>query len=195
MKHGPSLYDDLDRILIREEEIRQAVKQLGERISSDYQGKEPVFICILKGAAMFFTDLMRQVNLPLTTDFMAISSYGSSTKTSGVVRLLKDLDHDVLSKDVLVVEDIVDSGLTLSYIKKVLIERGANSVRLATLLDKPVRRKTDLEVDYACFKIPNEFVVGYGLDYQEKYRNLPVIGVLHPRIYSDETGETSGPQL
>lgn len=195
MKHGPSLYDDLDRILIREEEIRQAVKQLGERISSDYQGKEPVFICILKGAAMFFTDLMRQVNLPLTTDFMAISSYGSSTKTSGVVRLLKDLDHDVLSKDVLVVEDIVDSGLTLSYIKKVLIERGANSVRLATLLDKPVRRKTELEVDYACFKIPNEFVVGYGLDYQEKYRNLPVIGVLHPRIYSDETGETSGPQL
>lgn len=195
MKHRLSLYDDLDRILINEEKIRQAVKNLGERISSDYHGKEPVFVCILKGAAMFFTDLMRQVNLPLTTDFMAISSYGSSTKTSGVVRLLKDLDHDVLSKDVLVVEDIVDSGLTLSYIKKVLIERGANSVRLATLLDKPMRRKTELEVDYACFKIPNEFVVGYGLDYQEKYRNLPVIGVLHPRIYSGETGETSGLQL
>ena len=143
-------------------------------------------MCILKGAALFFSDLMRQVDLPLTTDFMAISSYGSSTRTSGVVRILKDLDHDVVGKDVLVVEDIVDSGLTLSHIKKMLLERGARSVRLATLLDKPSRRRTPLEVDYACFTIPNEFVVGYGLDYQEKYRNLPFVGVLHPRIYSEE---------
>ena len=181
-----NLNRDLDHILLTREQIAEAVKLLGERITKDYQDKDPVFVCILKGAAVFFSDLMRHVDLPLTTDFMAISSYGSSTKTSGVVRLLKDLDHDVLNKDVLVVEDIVDSGLTLSYIKKLLLERGARSVRLATLLDKPVRRRTELEVDYACFNIPNEFVVGYGLDYQEKYRNLPFVGVLHPRIYTEE---------
>lgn len=186
MNTSTSLYADLDHILINQEEIQRAVKKLGEEISKDYQGKALVFICILKGAAIFFSDLMRCVDLPLTTDFMAISSYGNSTKTSGVVRILKDLDHDVLNKDVLVIEDIVDSGLTLSYIKKVLMERGASSVRLATLLDKPSRRRTELVVDYSCFEIPNEFVVGYGLDYQEKYRNLPLIGVLHPRIYQDE---------
>ena len=186
MNQELSLYRDLEKMLISEEDIRQAVVALGERISMDYEGKSPVFICILKGAVVFFTDLMRQVNLPLTTDFMAISSYGSSTKSSGVVRLLKDLDHDVLDKDVLVVEDIVDSGMSLSYIRKVLHERGARSVRLASLLDKPIRRRTELEVDYACFTIPDEFVVGYGLDYQEKYRNLPFIGVLHPRIYTEE---------
>ena len=181
-----SLRNDLDHVLISQEEIAAAVRKLGQQITRDYQDKSPVFVCILKGAALFFSDLMRQVDLPLTTDFMAISSYGSSTRTSGVVRILKDLDHDVVGKDVLVVEDIVDSGLTLSHIKKMLHERGARSVRLATLLDKPVRRRTPLEVDYACFTIPNEFVVGYGLDYQEKYRNLPFVGVLHPRIYTEE---------
>lgn len=182
-----TLSGDLDHILITEEEIRQAVIKLGERISNDFQGKNTVFVCILKGAAIFFSDLLRQVDLPLTIDFMAISSYGNSTKTSGVVRILKDLDHDVLNKNVVVIEDIVDSGLTLSYIKKVLLERGAKSVHLATLLDKPERRKTALEVDYACFLIPNEFVVGYGLDYQEKYRNLPYVAVLHPRVYTEES--------
>lgn len=186
MQQGNSLFQDLDRVLIDKEQIGQAVAELGKRITSDYQGKAPVFICILKGAAFFFSDLLRQIDLPLTTDFMAISSYGNSTKTSGVVRILKDLDHDVLGRDVVVVEDIVDSGLTLSYIKKVLLERGAVSVRLATLLDKPARRKTELTVDYACFPVPNEFVVGYGLDYQERYRNLPIVGVLHPRIYEKE---------
>ncbi len=177
---------DLEKVLITQQRIEDAVEKMGRRIAADYAGKAPVFVCILKGAVIFFSDLLRHVDLPVTTDFMAISSYGNSTKTSGVVRILKDLDRDVLGKDVLVVEDIVDSGLTLSYIKKVLIERGANSVRLATLLDKPVRRRTELEVDYACFRIPNEFVVGYGLDYQEKYRNLPFVGVLHPRIYTEE---------
>ena len=181
-----SLQDDLDHILISKEKIECAVNDLARKINEDYQGKSPVLVCILKGACIFFSDLLRKINLPISIDFMAISSYGSSTKTSGVVRILKDLDHDVLNKDVLVVEDIVDSGLTLSYIQKVMIERGASSVKLATLLDKPIRRRTNLEVDYACFKIPNEFVVGYGLDYQEKYRNLPYIGVLHPRIYQDE---------
>lgn len=180
---------DLDKVLISREEISQAVIGMGQRLTREYAGKSPVFICILKGAVMFFTDLLRHVDLPLTTDFMAISSYGSSTKTSGVVRILKDLDHDVLGKDVLVVEDIVDSGLTLSYIKKVLGERGARSVRLVTLLDKPQRRRVELKADYACFEIPNEFVVGYGLDYQEKYRNLPFVGVLHPRFYQDEISE------
>lgn len=178
--------DDMDHILLTKEEIEVAVTKLAKQIEAEYQGKAPVLVCILKGACIFFSDLLRQIDLPLTTDFMAISSYGSSTKTSGVVRILKDLDHDVLDKDVLVIEDIVDSGLTLAYIRKVMLERGASSVRLATLLDKPVRRRTELEVDYACFNIPNEFVVGYGLDYQEKYRNLPYIGVLHPRIYQED---------
>lgn len=189
MVHHDVLAQDMDHILLTEEEIRLAVQKLGQTLSRDYQGKAPVMICILKGAVSFFADLIREINLPLTIDFMAISSYGSSTKTSGVVRILKDLDHDVLGKDVLVVEDIIDSGLTLSYISKALAERGAASVKLVSLLDKPQRRKTPLEVDYACFTIPNAFVVGYGLDYQEKYRNLPYIGVLHPRIYSDEQAD------
>ncbi len=182
---------DLAKVLINKQEIHEAIVKLGQQITTDYEGKSPVFVCILKGAVMFFTDLLRQVDLPVTIDFMAISSYGSSTKTSGVVRILKDLDHDVLGKDVLVVEDIVDSGLTLSYIQKALDERGASSVRLVTLLDKPDRRKVDLSVDYACFTIPNEFVVGYGLDFQERYRNLPFVGVLHPRFY--EENETKCP--
>ncbi len=178
------LYKDLTRVLISRTEIDEAVKKLGQQLTQDYQGKDLVCICILKGAVMFFTDLLRHIDLPLAIDFMAISSYGSSTKTSGVVRILKDLDHDVLGKDVLVVEDIVDSGLTLSYIKQTLDQRGAKSVRLATFLDKPVRRRTQLEVDYSCFDIPNEFVVGYGLDYAEKYRNLPEVGVLDPSVYT-----------
>ena len=182
-----TLYGDLSRVLLTAAEIEHAVRDLGKKLTEDYRGGDPVFICILKGAAVFFSDLIRCVDLPLTTDFMAISSYGTSTKTSGVVRILKDLDHDVLDRDVLVVEDIVDSGLTLSYIQRVMADRRARSVRIATLLDKPERRKTDLRVDYSCFLIPNEFVVGYGLDYAEKYRNLPVVGILSPRIYEGRT--------
>lgn len=184
MQESSSLYRDLTRVLISRQELQEAVAKLGKIISEDYKDKELVCVCILKGAVVFFTDLLRQIDLPMTVDFMAISSYGSSTKTSGVVRIIKDLDHDVLGKDVLVVEDIVDSGLTLSYIKQTLDQRGARSVRLATLLDKPMRRKIELSVDYSCFLIPNEFVVGYGLDYAEKYRNLPEIGVLDPSIYT-----------
>ena len=184
MEDRQSLYRDLTKVLITRQELQDAVEKLGRTITQDYRDKELVCICILKGAVMFFTDLLRQIDLPMTIDFMAISSYGNSTKTSGVVRINKDLDHDVLDKDVLVVEDIVDSGLTLSYIKQTLDQRGARSVRIATLLDKPMRRKIDLSVDYACFLIPNEFVVGYGLDYAEKYRNLPEVGVLDPSIYT-----------
>lgn len=184
MQESSSLYRDLTRVLITRQELQEAVAKLGKIISEDYKDKELVCVCILKGAVVFFTDLLRQIDLPMTIDFMAISSYGSSTKTSGVVRIIKDLDHDVLGKDVLVVEDIVDSGLTLSYIKQILDQRGARSVRLATLLDKPMRRRIALSVDYSCFLIPNEFVVGYGLDYAEKYRNLPEVGVLDPSIYT-----------
>ena len=177
-------YQDLERVLVTKEEIPAKVKALGKQISADYAGKSPVVVCILKGAVMFFADLLRELDLPLDIDFMAISSYGSSTKSTGVVKLVKDLDRDVNGRDVLVVEDIVDSGMTLSYIKKELLQRGATSVRIATLLDKPARRRVELNVEYSCFNIPDAFVVGYGLDYDEKYRNLPDVGVLHPRIYT-----------
>ena len=172
-------------MLLTRDQIHEAVVKLGRQITADYAGRPPIMICILKGAAMFFTDLLREIDLPVTTEFMAISSYGSSTKSSGVVRILKDLDRDIAGRDVIVVEDIVDSGLTLSYLKGVLETRKAASVSIVTLLDKPARRKVSLEVQYSCFNIPDAFVVGYGLDYDEKYRNLPDIGVLHPKIYSD----------
>ena len=179
-----ALYQDLERILVTKEDIAEKVSALGKQITQDYAGREPVVICILKGASIFFADLIREIDLPLTTDFMAISSYGSATKTTGVVRILKDLDNDILGRDVIVVEDIVDSGITLSYLRKILLQRGASTLRIATLLDKPARRRvTDLTVDYVCFDIPDAFVVGYGLDYDQTYRNLPDIGVLAPRIY------------
>ena len=177
------LYQDLDRILVTREEIAKAVKELGEKLTAQFRGKSPVFVCILKGASVFFTDLIREIDLPLTTDFMVVSSYGSSTKTTGVVKIVKDLDKPVVGQDVVLVEDIVDSGMTLSYLKRVFANREAASVSIVTLLDKPARRRVDLTVDYSCFNIPDAFVVGYGLDFDEKYRNLPDIGVLHPKIY------------
>jgi len=180
------LYDDLEKILLTREEIEKKVKELGARITKDYAGKKPVLVCVLKGASVFFADLVREISLPLTMDFMAISSYGSATKTSGVVRILKDLDNDIVGKDVIIVEDIVDSGITLSYLTKILRQRGASTLRIATLLDKPARRKvSDLKVDYMCFDIPDAFVVGYGLDYDQTYRNLPCIGVLSPKVYEN----------
>ncbi|MGN0779213.1 MAG: hypoxanthine phosphoribosyltransferase [Aristaeellaceae bacterium] len=180
------MYQDLSRVLVTREEIAAAVKKLGEQITRDYQGRDLMVVGILKGAIVFYSDLIREIDLPLRTDFMAVSSYGSATKSSGVVQLRKDLDRPIEGMDVLIVEDIVDSGMTLSYLKRVFANRGAASVRIATLLDKPARRRVDLKADYFCFVIPDEFVVGYGLDYDEKYRNLPDIGVLHPRIYSEE---------
>lgn len=186
METTAKLYEDLDRILITREQIQQAIREMGKRITKDYAGKEPVMIGILRGAVVFFADLVREIDLPLTMEFMALSSYGSSTKSSGVVRILKDLDRDISGKDVLIVEDIVDSGLTLSHLTQILATRNASSVSIVTLLDKPARRKVPLQVQYSCFNIPDAFVVGYGLDYDEKYRNLPDIGVLHPRIYGQE---------
>ncbi len=184
MEPNAELYEDLEKVLLTREEIAEKVRELGRQITLDYAGKKPVLVCILKGASVFFADLIREIELPLTLDFIAISSYGSATKTSGVVRILKDLDNDILGKDVIVVEDIVDSGITLSYLSKILMQRGAKSLRIATLLDKPARRQVkDLKVDYMCFDIPDAFVVGYGLDYDQTYRNLPDIGILSPKIY------------
>ena len=179
------LYKDLERILLTKEEIGEAVKQLGKTITADYQGREVICICILKGASVFFSDLIRELDLPITTEFMAVSSYGASTKSSGVVRIVKDLDRNVEGKDVLIIEDIVDSGVTLNYLRGVMEHRGAKTIEIATLLDKPARRRVDLTVKYSCFHIPDAFVVGYGLDYDEKYRNLPDIGVLSPHVYQN----------
>ena len=184
MEQSAVIYRDLEKILVTKEEIKQKVAELGATITRDYAGKKPVLVCILKGAALFFSDLIREIDLPLTTDFMAISSYGSATKTSGVVRVLKDLDNDILGKDVIIVEDIVDTGVTLNYLSHYLRSRNPASVTIATLLDKPARRKVqDLTVDYSCFNIPDAFVVGYGLDYDQVYRNLPDIGILSSKIY------------
>lgn len=177
------LYEDLDRVLVTREEIAAAVKELGARITRDYAGKSPVVIGILKGAVVFYSDLIREIDLPLQTEFMSVSSYGSATKTTGVVKINLDLKLDVTDRDIIIVEDIVDSGMTLNYLKHHLAERGAASIRICTLLDKPARRRVDLQADYFCFTIPDEFVVGYGLDYAERYRNLPDIGVLAPRMY------------
>ena len=179
-----SLYRDLSKILVTREEIAKKVDELGKMITEEYAGKTPVLVCILKDATVFFSDLARAIDLPISMEFMAISSYGSATKTSGVVRVVKDLDNDILNKDVIIVEDIVDSGVTLNYLKGMLEHRGAASIKIVTLLDKPARRRVkDLKVDFSCFNIPDEFVVGYGLDYDQKYRNLPDIGVLSPAVY------------
>lgn len=186
METNRAMYKDLESILYTKEELAEAVKKLGQRITQDYQGKKPVLVCILKGASVFFVDLIREIDLPLEIDFMVVSSYGASTKSSGEVKLVKDLDRSINGRDVIVVEDIVDSGMTLSFLKRTLLGRGAESLRIATLLDKPARRRVELTVDYSCFEIPDAFVVGYGLDYDEVYRNLPDIGVLSPRIYANE---------
>ena len=186
MNQESSLYSDLSGVLYSEEQLHAAVAELGARITKDYQGKNPLMICILKGASIFFSDLIRTIDLPLDIDFMAISSYGASTVSSGEVRMLKDIDRSIHGRDVLVVEDIVDSGTTLSYLKRTLIGRGVSSLRLVSLLDKPSRRAVPLTVDYSCFQIPDAFVVGYGLDYDEKYRNLPLVGILDPKVYTKE---------
>ncbi len=184
MPTNKKLYENLEgEVLLTREAIAKRVVELGAQITSDYEGKDLVVIGILKGAVVFFADLIREIDLPLTIDFMAISSYGSATKSSGVVRILKDLDNDIVGKHVLVVEDIVDTGLTLSFLKSNLLSRGAESIRIAALLDKPERRKVNLSSDYTGFTIPDAFVVGYGLDYDQVYRNIPEIGVLKPSVY------------
>jgi hypoxanthine phosphoribosyltransferase len=184
MDTNAKLYQDMTKILVKREDIQKAVAQLGREITHDYQGRDLVMVCILKGASVFFSDLIREVDLPVTLDFMALSSYRNSTKSSGVVNLEKDLSVSIKGRDVLIVEDIVDSGNTLFYLGKYLMGRGASSIRIATLLDKPARRKAPIHATYAGFEVPDAFVVGYGLDYAEEYRNLPFIGVLKPEVYS-----------
>lgn len=178
------MLNDIQEVLYSEEQISQKVKELGERLTADFEGKNPLVICVLKGAFIFMSDLVKEIKTPLEIDFMAVSSYGQSTVSSGVVRILKDLDTTVENRDVLIVEDIIDSGLTLSYLIDVLNHRNAKSVTVCTLFDKPARRKVDLAPDYKGYTLPDEFVVGYGLDYAEKYRNLPFIGILKPEVYS-----------
>lgn len=186
MEPNAHIYEDLDRILVTREQIAEAVRKLGRQITEDYRDKDLMMVCILKGASVFFTDLIREVDLPIAIGFMAVSSYGSGTSSTGVVRIMKDLDQNIENKHVLIVEDIVDSGKTLHFLLQVLSQRHPASISVATLLDKPARRVVDLKTRYSCFNIPDAFVVGYGLDYDEKYRNLPDIGVLHPRIYAGQ---------
>src|SRR5437899_9354356 len=179
--------DDVAEILITTDEIAAKVRELGARIASDYQGRDLVLVSVLKGALPFLADLMRATPIPLALDFLEVSSYGASTESSGVVRILKDLAHPIEGRDVLVVEDILDTGHTLAFVLEHLRSQRPHSVRLCTLLDKPARRIVPIQIDYRGFEIPDKFVVGYGLDYAERYRNLPFIGVLKPEVYRSTT--------
>lgn len=178
------MINDIESVLISEEELHSKVAEMGRQISKDFEGKEPVFVGVLKGCFIFMSDLMRHVDINCTMDFMAVSSY-SGTTTTGAVKINKDLSENIEGRDVIIVEDILDSGVTLSYLKKYLMNRNPASITIATLMDKPSRRRADVYADYSCFEVPDAFVVGYGLDYNEKYRNLPYIGVLKPEIYQD----------
>ena len=176
--------NDIEQVLISREEIADRVAELGRRISADYAGKKLLMVSVLKGSVVFMADLMRAINVPCEIDFMAVSSYREKSTTSGEVQIRKDLDRTIEGYDLLIVEDILDSGKTLSYLIKVLSARGPASIRICTLLDKPERREAkDVFADYIGFNVPNEFVVGYGLDFNQRYRNLPYIGVLKPHIY------------
>ena len=178
------LEKDIQEILFSEEQLASRVNEIARQITQDYQGKEIVLISVLRGSFVFMADLCRRIDLPCTVDFMAVSSYGSGTSSTGQVQITKDLSSDIAGKHIIVVEDILDSGNTLSYLLKLLAQRKPASIRLCTLLDKPERRTKPVEVHYSGFTIPDYFVVGYGLDYAEKYRNLPYVGVLKPEIYT-----------
>jgi hypoxanthine phosphoribosyltransferase len=181
--------DDVAEVLIAEEALAARITALGRQITADYDGKPLLLLGVLKGAVLFLVDLAREIKLPLEIDFMAVSSYGASTRSSGIVRILKDLDAPIEGKHVLIVEDIVDSGLTLAYILQMLEARGPASVKVCGLLVKERRREEDVPVDYVGFAIPDKFVIGYGLDFAERYRNLPYVGVLRPELYADSEGE------
>jgi hypoxanthine phosphoribosyltransferase len=179
------MHHDIAKILISEEQIQRRVRELGAKISADYAAEDNLLLVgVLKGCAMFMMDLVRAIEMPLSLDFIAVASYGASTESSGVVRLLKDLDTDIAGRNLLIVEDIIDSGLTLDYLRSQLMRRNPASMRICSLLNKPDRRVAEVTVDYLGFDIPNEFVVGYGLDYAERYRNLPYVGVLKPEVYT-----------
>ena len=182
---GNDMKNDIKNVILSQEELFEIVTTLGKKITEDYKGKSLMLVSILKGSILFMADLMRAIDIPCTIDFMAVSSYGSGTKTSGVVKIIKDLDSSIEGKDLLIVEDILDSGRTLSYIKEILLARNPKSIKICTLFDKPERREADIYADYIGSKVPNEFIVGYGLDYDEYYRNLPYIGALKESVYND----------
>ena len=178
------MHKDVKQILYTEEELRRRVKELGSQITADYYGRRPMLISVLRGSYIFMADLTRAINLNVTVDFMAVSSYGAGTVSSGQVEIKKDLSDSIEGKDLIVVEDILDSGMTLSYLTELLRDRNPASIHIATLLDKPERRKVEIKPDYVGFTIPDEFVVGYGLDYAELYRSLPYVGILDPKVYT-----------
>ncbi len=180
-----SMYDDIERILITQDQIAQRVKEVAEKIDCDYAAKTPIIVSILKGSVMFFADLTRLLKIDINMDFMVVSSYGNSTCSSGNVQIVKDLSQSIEGRDVIIVDDIVDTGHTLACLKELLLKRNPSSIKICALLDKKSRREVNLSPDYYCFDVANEFVVGYGLDYAEKYRNLPEIGVLKEEIYHE----------
>ena len=176
---------DIKSVLITEEQLKSKIAELGKQITEDYRGKDVLLVSVLKGACVFMTDLMRAIDLPVSIDFMCVSSYGKGTVTQGRAKIIKDLDVDIANKHVLIVEDILDSGVTLSYVMEILRSREPASLRLCSLLDKPDRRRVEVPLDYLGFTVPDEFVVGYGLDYAEIYRNLPYIGILKESVYNN----------
>lgn len=180
------MHEHVESILYSEEQLRQRVKELGAQITADYAGKEPVLASVLRGSYIFMADLTRAIDLPVTVDFMAVSSYGAGTKSSGQVEIKKDLSDSIEGRDLVIVEDILDSGNTLFYLMEILKARKPASIRICTLMDKPDRRTQPIVADYVGFTIPDAFVVGYGLDYNEKYRNLPYVGILKPSVYGGE---------
>jgi hypoxanthine phosphoribosyltransferase len=178
-----SMHDDVEEILISHEQIQARVTELGRQLAADYDGRFPVLVSVLKGSIVFLADLVRSMPVPLSIDLMELSSYGASTESSGQVRILKDLSGPIEGRDVIVVEDIIDTGLTLNYLLKYLHDRGPSTIRICCLLDKPARRLAEIDIDYRGFTIADRFVIGYGLDYDERYRKLPYIGVLRPSVY------------
>jgi hypoxanthine phosphoribosyltransferase len=188
LTHG-TMDDDVEEILLGGEEIQERIAELGQQLAADYAGRFPVLVSVLKGSIIFLADLVRATPIPLSVDLMELSSYGASTESSGQVRILKDLSGPITGRDVIVVEDIIDTGLTLNYLLKYLRDRNPSSVTICCLLDKPARRLADIQIDYRGFTIPDRFVIGYGLDYDERYRNLPYIGVLRPSVYGAATPE------
>jgi hypoxanthine phosphoribosyltransferase len=177
--------DDIKKVLIDENELKSIVKRLGAEITADYKDKDVLLVGILKGSVIFMADLMREIDVPCNIDFMAVSSYGNGTESSGRVKINKDLDNDIQGKDIIIIEDILDSGKTLYYIRDILSARKPSSIKICTLFDKPERREADIKADYVGSLVPNEFIVGYGLDYSEYYRNLPFIGVLKEEVYAN----------
>lgn len=177
------MYEDIKKIMIEKDEIQEIVERMGREITRDYQGKKPLFVGILKGAVPFLADLIRACEIPLEIDFMSVRSYGQSSKSTGEVRLMKDLDYSVVGKDIIIVEDIIDSGHTLKYLKANLMARGANSVAVAAFLDKSQRRRVEIEAEYVGKEIENEFIVGYGMDYAEQWRGLPEVCALKNEVY------------